>query len=59
MHLPVIHFLVAVAVVIALPVSKTDLDHQAGVEGKLEVREPKVRSWFEVVSFRLLVKKLL
>lgn len=43
--------LIAVAGVIALPVSKMGLDSQARVEGKLEVREPQVSSWLEGVSF--------
>ena len=35
--------------VIALPVLK--MGPQAAVEGKLEVREPEVSSWFQVVFF--------
>ena len=49
MHLFLIPFLAAVAGVIALPVLK--MGPQAAVEGKLEVREPEVSSWFQVVFF--------
>lgn len=45
MQLSLITVLVAVAGVIALPASKTDLDPQTTVDGKLEVREPQVSSW--------------
>lgn len=53
MHFPLSLFLVAVTgvTVIALPVSKTGLDPQAAVEGKLEVREPQVSLWFQIDSF--------
>lgn len=51
MKLILIPFLVAVASVIALPVLKMDLDPQTAVEGKLEVREPQVSWWFQVVIF--------
>ena len=57
MHLSMIPFLVAVASVIALPVLKMDLDPQTAVEGKLEVREPQISSWFQAVCFS--PKKLL
>lgn len=42
MHLSLIPLLVTVTGVIALPVSKMDLDPQMAVEGKLEAREPQV-----------------
>ena len=51
MHRSLILFLVAVAGVIALPVSKMGFDPQAAVEEKLEVRKETVSSWFQVVSF--------
>lgn len=47
MQRSLILWLVAVAGVIALPISKMDLDPQAAVEGKLEVQ---VSSWFQIVS---------
>lgn len=46
MHLSLITVLVGVAGVIALPVSKIDLDPQTAVDGKLEVREPQVSLWY-------------
>lgn len=51
MRLSLIPFLAAIAGAIALPVSNMGLDPQAEVEGKLEIREPQVSSWFKVVSF--------
>lgn len=51
MHFPLSFFLVAVAGVIALPVSKIGLDPQTTVQRELEVREPQVSLWFQVVSF--------
>ena len=51
MHLSLIPFLVVVTGAIALPVSKMGLDTQVAVEGKLEVREPQVSPWIQVVSF--------
>lgn len=50
MQLSLISFLVAVAGVIALPVSKVDLDSQTAVEEKLEIRAPQVSLWFQGVS---------
>lgn len=49
MKLILIPFLVAIASVLALLVLKMDLDPQTAVEGKLEVREPQVSWWFQVV----------
>lgn len=50
MRYSLIHSLIAEAGGIALPASKMGLNPQAPVEGKLEVREPLVSSWFQVVS---------
>lgn len=51
MRLCLITCLAAIAGAIALPVSKMGLDSPAGVEEKLQTREPQVSSWFQVVSF--------
>lgn len=50
MRLSLISVVAVIAGVIALPVAKMDIDSQAGVEGKLEIRETQVSSWFQVVS---------
>ncbi len=51
MHLCLVLSLVAVAGVIALPVTKIDLDPQMAVEGKLEAREPQVSLLCQVQFF--------
>lgn len=51
MHLFLVLSLVAVAGVIALPVTKMDLDPQMAVEGKLEAREPEVSLSCQVQFF--------
>ena len=51
MHLCLALSLVAVAGVIALPVTKMDLDPQMAVEGKLKVREPQVSLSCQVQFF--------
>lgn len=50
MQLSLIPFLVAAAGVIAVPVSKLNLDSQTAVEEKLEIRTPQVSLWFHGVS---------
>lgn len=49
MNLTLISFLVAVASAITLPVSEMDLDPQTAVKRKLEVREPQVWCFQEVL----------
>lgn len=54
MRLSLITALVGLSGVIAMPISKTDLDSQMAVDGKLEIREQVVSSWYYLFVIELI-----